>query len=166
MGTSVIFNSSADIGGCRFEISVDKGWYDTGSNPGMLHNHADHEVHVIKKGAYSFEINNKMYLADEGCVFIISPSLYHNTAVPLKADSSKYSFRFSHTCISSEGRMLSDALKGIETPFISKACSPIIQLADEIYYEYKNKQLDYQNCMSQLISIVMLHIFRRIIDRV
>lgn len=166
MGSSVIFNSSADIGGCRFEISIDKGWFDTRRHTGMLHNHADYEVHIIKKGAYSFDIYNRRSVSDQNSIFVIPPSSYHNTAVSLKDDSSKYCFRFSHSCNSKEGRILSDALKGIETPFILKDCSHIIQLADEIHYEYQNQQLDYQKCIGYMMSIIMLYILRKVMDRV
>ena len=165
MSNSVIFNSSAHISGCRFDISIDKSYFDPVEISAMIHNHADYEVHMIKKGIYSFEINSDRIMLDEGSILVISPNSYHNTATPTNDHSIDYCFRFDHSCFEKGGGSLSEAMKGIGRTLVLHGCEHAIGLADEIFFEYKRKQLDYHKCMDHLIYMIILYILRRIIDK-
>jgi AraC-like DNA-binding protein len=165
MSNSVIFNSSAHIGGCRFDISMDKSYFDPVEPSAMIHNHADYEVHMIKRGIFSFEINGSLIKLNEGCILVISPNSYHNTADPDNDLSIDYCFRFDHSCFEKEKCILSTTMKGINKALVLDGCEYAIGLADEIFYEYKRKQLDYHKCMDNLIYMIMLYILRRIVGK-
>jgi len=166
MGNGVIFNSSALISGCRFDISMDESYFYPVEPSAMIHNHADYELHMIKSGNYSFEINSNPVRLGEGSILLISPNSYHNTAAPDNDRSKDYCFRFDHSCHEKEKCVFSTAMEGINGALVLDGCGYAIGLAEEVFLEYKRKQLDYQKCMDHLIYMIMLYILRRIVDKV
>jgi AraC-type DNA-binding domain-containing proteins len=151
-----------DLENVRFNVILDKGFFEHVKRPVCLHNHAAYEIHIIKSGEYGYSIDGLEIKLSSGNCCIIGPNVYHSKGFAMSEGSFRYCFKFEWSNENGKGSEIIEILNMMNKVCILENCAKEVELIGSIASEFQNKQIGYMIGIHNLFSQLMLTILRDI----